>query len=227
MSGFLPSRHGLRFANSFPGWPVPFDVPGMPSLSVTHGLCGGMAAAAMDYFADGRDIPETCGVPRQGTALYRYLYARQLATFGRAGRYIAQFVAWMALPDGSRHGTRRRSYDHVRRIRAELDRGNPAVIGLVYARSITRGRVWRNHQALAYDHSLCSDGSVTLRIYDPSFPGRDDLTILGTREVVARTGGGRSVYGLRCTQVTPGLEAKGVRGLFRILCNPVRPPDGL
>lgn len=50
--GFLPSRHGFAFVNSWPSEPAvvlttPFGKIGVGNASA--GLCGGMVFAALDY----------------------------------------------------------------------------------------------------------------------------------------------------------------------------------
>jgi hypothetical protein len=226
MTDFVPSRHGFRFTNSFRGLPVPFSIPGVREPSATYGLCGGMSAAAMDHFRHRATIPRNTAAPAKGTWLYNYLYSRQMTTFGVAGRYILQFISWMVLPTGTLHGTRKRTYDQFSGVRTELNNGRPVILGLVYV-SGGSGKVWENHQVLAYGYSRGNNGAATIRIYDPNYPGNDGVEIRAAREVVGRTGLGRNrrdVYGFRCTQVIPGRGSKSVRGFFRIACSPKRPP---
>jgi hypothetical protein len=230
---FQPTLHGFNFRNSFSGYPIPVDIPHLPPPSENYGLCGGMSAAACDFFAADRPIPESQSVPAKGTRLYDYLYQRQLATLGESGAYILRFLAWMALPDDNVHGVRGLTYrDELPAIRGELDQDRPAVIGLVYVSSKESMRVWENHQVVAYAVTEPSnpDTSFALRIYDPNLPNRDDITISCKRVRVARLSvlfWSRNVYGLQCVQHVPGKADRQVRGLFMMRHSRRTPPADL
>jgi hypothetical protein len=229
VQAFQPTLHGFKFRNSFSGYPVPFNIPLLPPASGAYGLCGGMSAAACDFFAANRPIPATESVPAKGTSLYDYLYQRQLATLGESGSYILKFLAWMALPDDNIHGTRSLTYrEELPAVRRELDQARPAVIGLVYVSSSESLHVWENHQVVAYGISETSGAqtSFTLRVYDPNHPGRDDITISCERVRVARLRvifWWRNVYGLKCVQHVPGKGDRRVRGFF-LMRHPRRVP---
>ena len=62
------------------------------------------------------------------------------------------------------------------KVRAELDAGRLAMIGLVRTVDNDPFKLNRNHQVLAYGYDL--DGSqLTLLIYDPNWPNDDDVTL--------------------------------------------------
>jgi hypothetical protein len=230
---FEPALHGFKFHNSFSGYPIPFDIPRLPPPAENYGLCGGMSAAACDFFAAERAIPASQSVPAKGTRLYDYLYQRQLATLGESGAYILRFLAWMALPDDHVHGVRGLTYrDELPAVRRELEQGRPAVIGLVYVSSNESMRVWENHQVVAYavDESPNPDTAFVLRIYDPNLPNRDDITISCERMRVARVRvlfWRQNVYGLRCVQHVPGKPDRQVRGFFLMRHARRKPPTDL
>ena len=50
------------------------------------------------------------------------------------------------------------------------------MVGLVRRATISPFDLTQNHQVLAYAYEVAGD-AVTLRIYDPNWPGRDDVTI--------------------------------------------------
>lgn len=232
---FQPSMHGFKFVNNFSGYPLPFSIPSLPNLSAVskaYGLCGGMASAAYDFVLAGRNIPTLTTAPAQGSILHRYLYRRQVDTFGAMGEYIAKFAQWMVLPDDTILGTQKRTYDEFEEIRAKLDDGNPVVLGLVYVSGSDSLEIWNNHQVLAYSYSEVSATTIDINIYDPNYPLRDDATIRAERVPVGTTfvpgvpPRKRTVLGFKCTQRLSNLN-KTVHGFFAMPYVPVVPPADL
>ena len=221
---FKPSLHGFKFANSFPGYPLPFSLPYLPGLaevSKIYGLCGGMTSAVYDFFLAGRPISPRKEIPSKRTKLYKYLYKRQLDTFGAFGKYIARFVKWMSAPDDTLHGTWKRTYDEFTRIRSTLDDENPVLLGLVYVSWRDTLALWQNHQVMAYGYTKVSDTVFHIHIYDPNFPEQDQMVIRAEKVAVA----GGLAQGLKCThQQLDGAFSKNVRGFFTMPYAPVPPP---
>jgi hypothetical protein len=58
----------------------------------------------------------------------------------------------------------------------ELDAGRLALIGLIRIASWNPMQLTRNHQVMAYGYAEDGRG-VTLDLYDPNWPDRDDVTI--------------------------------------------------
>jgi hypothetical protein len=184
-TAFLPTKHGFPFANCFPrGTPV-FEVP-TPLGRVRvgdagGGLCGGMVFAALDCFLHGVPVPREPALP-----LVRYLARRLMASwnfpFG-----VLRYYDWQRRPGVSRFAGGVRvlagvSYltiaEEWPRVRASLDAGMPAPLGLVQARSFNPRQLPRNHQVLAYGYELDEPaGGLTLRVYDPNYPNDDGLTL--------------------------------------------------
>jgi len=189
--GFLPSTSGFRFPNRFPHVPVRrIGVPGVLDIPIgdaSDGLCGGMAFAARDYFEAGRPPPTDPDPPAEGTPLFDYLVERLFDSFGLPlgpGRYLGLMSP--ALPDGdpflarlglAPHG---RAWRTIReewpRVRAEIDRGRPAPLGLVRVKSWSPIDLKQNHQVLAYGYELDGD-RLLIRIYDPNHPGDDGVSL--------------------------------------------------
>jgi hypothetical protein len=239
---FRPSTHGFRFTNSFTGWPLPFDIKSVigiavPKPSDNYGLCGGMSAAAWDYYAAGRPIPENTTPPSKSTSLFQFLYQRQLATFGRRYTYIQKFFTWMARPlnqplssalDGTRKLTRA-GYPSVER---ELSDKGLAVIGLVRVKATSSLAIWKNHQVLVYNSREFRDhrGTTTpvrtiiLDIYDPNHPKNDEVTIECKEVVVGKTLRRRPIYGFKCVQHVPKKPDETVRGFFLMKHGRALPP---
>jgi hypothetical protein len=60
--------------------------------------------------------------------------------------------------------------------KAAIDRGELVPIGLVRVAAMNPRKLTNNHQVIAYGY--VEDGrGVTLRLYDPNWPDRDDVTI--------------------------------------------------
>jgi hypothetical protein len=219
---FRPSVHGFGFANRFPGYPLPFSVPTLLRASIYYGLCGGMCYAALDFLLAGRGILQDASPPEQGSRLHRYLYRRQIASFGLFGSCVFRFAAWTALPDYTPFGTRRRTYDQFQAVRARLDSGQPVVLGIVYVSVAETLAVWKNHQVLACDYSQVSEDRLDIQIYDPNLPQDDTVVIRAERVAV-----GEGIFGLRCTQKAAGQAEKKVRGFFIAPYRPVMLPVSL
>lgn len=180
--GFLPSRSGFRFANRFPSQPL-FRLPmlcpgGLPIGNAANGLCGGMVFAAHDFFRAGIPVPEDTTPPASGSPLYRYLVRRMFDSFCLPWGPL-RYYRWMAAPE---RGTAAPSWKTIRqeipRILAEIDAGRPAALGVIRVHSRNPLQVGKNHQVLAYSYRCNEDrGCLTLGIYDPNYPGRDDVML--------------------------------------------------
>jgi hypothetical protein len=178
VAGFLPSRHGFAFANTWP--------PATPArtihLGLLHvgigdvgrGLCGGMAFAARDRFERGIPADPDLRAPDPGTALFDEIADRQFDSFGPLWTIPLRF--WAA----SMAGDRRRLRDTVRAalpaIRAEIDAGRPPMIGLVRQAGWNPLALGLGHQVVGYRYDA-SPEVVTVAVYDPNHPGLDDVTI--------------------------------------------------
>jgi hypothetical protein len=255
---FRPSVHGFKFPNLFSGIPLPPTLsallPRVSQIGGRYGLCGGMSAAALDFYLQrDRRIVSTEETPAKGTPLYNYLYDRQIATFGPVGRYIGQFAAWMAMSLNGRNGLRKRTADNLvgpKGITRDLDNGRPVVLGLVFATIRGGGilsrlspdqgkKLWDNHQVLAYGYSRGPDESATIKVYDPNYPGNsetnDEIVIHCERMQVAtrrvHVSGlrfeQRPVYGYKCELRRGATRLKTIRGCFRIDYTPTTPPATL
>ena len=159
-----------------------------PKVASVYGLCGGMCAAAYDFILAGRYIPETGEVPHQGTHLQRYLFQRQMDSLGGLGEALVKVAQWTSLPDDTPVGTMRRSADEFSPLRQKLDEGNLVVLALIYARATSLKElaklIFNNHQVLAYGYQQDAAGAITVQIYDPNLPAKDDVQILAEPVVV-------------------------------------------
>lgn len=223
---FTPSLHGYRFVNLFKGAALPFSIPEIPGLiriSGTYGLCGGMAASAYDHYLYGRQIPQRTGVPRAGTALQRYLYRRQMDSFGTLGEYILKFARWMKTPDDTRDGLLALTWSEFQQLRTRLRDNQASILGLIYAKGGKLSGLFLNHQVLAYALETADEEHFTIRIYDPNHPGRDDVAIRAERRSVADEAG-QPVDSLFCEQWLGEQKTHPIYGFFLMPYIPIRPP---
>ncbi|GEM_PF-1561683 len=254
---FFPSKHGFAFKNAFTGSPLPEPLQdlGLEELvdaPAIHGKCGGMSAAAADYFFARKDRPGASRPPRPRSALYNYIAQRQIDSLGPFAVQAATFMEFMLLPDrladiargtqstpftGSRHSAASRTLTSVAPLISRLRQGELVPLGLVYvyapgmvkpdvskegnvkkgepgrtdeknqagrasgraegkqaaaANAGHAGMPWENHQVLAFaaefvparedsptkvEGERVNQGYDRIRIYDPNFPGRDDIEL--------------------------------------------------
>lgn len=189
--GFLPSTSGLHFANDFPHVPdltVQLLGKEIGLGDAANGLCGGMAYAVRDLFQAGVAPPPLTSPPSKG-ALFDYLVLRIFASFDLP-RGVLTYLHLMSplLSDGETWASEHALAPHGRawttvrqewpKVRRDLDGGKPSPLGVIQVKSNDPRKLGINHQVLAYGYALGGEGDreVTLRIYDPNFPDRDDVT---------------------------------------------------
>lgn len=145
-------------------------VRGVAQRWATFGLCGGMAQAAIDRWPNRGGLP-TADLERD--ALRALLRRRQADTLRASlGRFLKHWVAFKTRPDYSPHPPLEAELRHeLARIRASLEAGRPALLGLVGDAPDPFG----NHQVACFGLEDAGDGDrldVTLQVYDPNSPGR-------------------------------------------------------
>jgi hypothetical protein len=180
LEGFLPSLHGFHFANAWRSGPTvrfgPLDPRWIGIGDAADGLCGGMVYTAGDLFIAGVATPPDREPPDNGSPRFRAIVRRQVES-----------LAWLTVPvrywlrsalGGSVGGDRARAAFESEwpKARALLDAGKPAMIGLIRVASADPRKLTRNHQVMAWGYAEDGRG-VTLRLYDPNWPDRDDVTI--------------------------------------------------
>ena len=176
---FLPSRNGFAFPNSWPSEPaVVLQIPRGGRLGIgnaARGLCGGMVFAALDYWHAQSEPP--VARPAAGTPLYQFI-VRRLVDSWHIPSGVLRYYYWMNLPDGG--SGRGVSWRTIRqqwpRVRASIDAGRPAPLGVVTMASWWPGLLGRNHQVLAYGYEVSGD-EVRLAVYDPNSGPADDIQI--------------------------------------------------
>jgi hypothetical protein len=180
VDGFTPSVHGFHFPNAWPHGPTvkigPFDPRWLGIGDAADGLCGGMVYTAADLFLAGLPVPTDREPFANGSSRFRAIVRRQVES-----------LAWLTVPfrywlrsalGGSFGGDRARATldREWPKARAELDAGRLVLVGLIRVASADPRALTLDHQVLAYGY--VEDGrGATLRLYDPNWPDRDDVTI--------------------------------------------------
>ena len=191
--GFLPSVHGLRFANRFPPGPTltfaGLDPRRLGFGDASAGLCGGMALTTRDLFEAGVAAPLDPTPPENGSPRFRALVRRQVESldwFRVPLRYLDLQALRPDPPTGlaALLGREPPRVDALLRewprIRAEIDAGHPAIVGLIRASGGSPWMLTRNHQVLAWAYEVASAGvgqTITIHVYDPNHPASDDVTL--------------------------------------------------
>lgn len=178
--GFLPSTNGFHFANAWPPGPTVrlglLDPRIVGVGDASTGLCGGMVYTVADLFAAGVPVPADREPPANGSPRFTSIVRRQVESLALMTVPV-RFWVRMAL-GGSFGGDRARST--LERAwptaRAEIDAGRLVPIGLIRVSSANPRNLTKNHQVIAWGYAEDGRG-VTLRIYDPNWPDRDDVTV--------------------------------------------------
>jgi hypothetical protein len=177
VTGFLPSTHGFHFANRFAPGPtlkVGLLDPRLVGIGdASAGLCGGMAWYVRERFATGRPIPADTEAPVNGSPLFRAIVRGQVRSLRW---FLTSFRFWWAGvigPERSLRATRERVWPAIRRA---IDAGRLPLVGLVRHQGASPWAMTASHQVLVYGYETGDEG-VTLRIYDPNWPDRDDITL--------------------------------------------------
>ena len=111
--------------------------------------------------------------PAIGSALFRALVRRQVQSLDWLRAPLRFWWMGMIGPERAVHRSRAVEWP---RIRADIDAGRLATVGLVRHRGLSPWRLAQSHQVLAYAYEAEGD-AATLKVYDPNWPGRDDVTV--------------------------------------------------
>ena len=176
--GFVPSIHGLHFANRFPSGPTlrfgPLDPRWVGVGDAAAGLCGGMSWLVRERFQAGLPIPADAVAPGNGSTLFRALVRRQILSLDWL-RGPLRFW-WMGLR-GPEWARRRSLQEEWPRMRARIDAGRLALVGLVRHQGWSPWQLTGSHVVLAFGYAVdAGSGAITLRLYDPNWPDRDDVS---------------------------------------------------
>jgi hypothetical protein len=126
-----------------------------------------------ERFEAGLPLPRDTEAPVNGSAFFRILVNRQVRSLDWL-RVPLRF--WWMGALGPERAARRTRETELPRIRATIDAGRLAMVGLVRQTGWNPFKLTRNHQVLAYAYEIDGD-TVTLRLYDPNWPSRDDISV--------------------------------------------------
>jgi hypothetical protein len=177
---FVPSSRGFHFANAWPSGPTvkfgPIDPRIVGIGDASTGLCGGMVYTIADLFAADVTVPPDVQPPANGSPQFKSIVRRQVESLYWLTVPI-RFWIRMAL-GGALGGDRARSTLEREwpKAKAEIDAGRLVPIGLIRVAAKNPRKLTNNHQVIAYGYAEDGRG-VTLRIYDPNWPDRDDVAI--------------------------------------------------
>lgn len=205
---FNAVEHGFAFSNSFVN-----NVLTIPSLGIkvtTKGRCGGMAAAALDYWHAGLAVPASTSLPQDGTLLADYVYRRLMDTFVDNGAKFVHYATSLDHPTWLRgKGVARMTReDELPRLRNAISAGCPVLLGLTAARDVTQ--IGNDHQVVA--HGYDQDARYTyVHVYDNNNPRQEVTLKLTTVDDPAE-------------RAITGSNGKTWRGLFVESYTQKRPP---
>jgi hypothetical protein len=179
IAGFLPSVNGLHFANRWETGPTIrlgiLDPRLVGVGDAKSGLCGGMAWFVRERFGAGQPIPADVTAPANGSPLFKAIVRRQVLSLGWM-RVPLQF--WRAATMDPATLARWTLEAEWPRIRAEIDAGRLAMVGLIRHHGWNPMQLDRDHQVLAYAYETGgTTGPTTIHLYDPNWPNRDDVTL--------------------------------------------------
>jgi hypothetical protein len=179
--GFSPSVHGFHFANTWPSVPAFWLGFGLVRLGLgdaARGLCGGMSQAVRDRFERGEAPPADAVAPAEGTPLFAEIARRQLDSFDRLLFVPLRF--WRVALEPASARDRESATKAWPAIRAEVDAGRLAMIGLVRSAGANPLRAELGHQVVGYRYDETAE-RVAIGIYDPNHPGDDAVELVMER----------------------------------------------
>jgi hypothetical protein len=179
VDGFLPSVNGLHFANSYPSGPTvklgALDPRWVGVGDADAGLCGGMSWFVRECFENGRTVPADASAPVNGSPLFKAIVRRQVMSLDWLRGPIKFWLAALSSPERLRRKTLEIEWPRIKR---DIDAGRLPMLGLVRHRGWNPFDLNKDHQVLAYGYDTAGpDGPTTIRVYDPNWPDRDDVSI--------------------------------------------------
>jgi hypothetical protein len=186
VAGFVPSIHGFHFANtwpSVPAWSIGFGVLRLGLGDASRGLCGGMSHAVRDRFERTEPPPSDALAPAAGTALFGEIARRQLDSFDRL--VVVPWRFWWASVQPEADRARATASEAWPAIRADVDAGRLAMVGIVRTTGTNPFRSELGHQVVGYRYAETAEG-VTIGIYDPNHPDDDAVELVMGRDAAGR-----------------------------------------
>jgi hypothetical protein len=150
-----------------------------------------MAWYVRERFAAGLPIPQDREAPANGSALFQALVRRQVLSLEWMRTPLG---FWLMAGQGADGAARRTRDSELPKIRQTIDGGRLAMVGLVRHLGWNPMAQTESHQVLAYGIDTKA-GTTTVRIYDPNWPDRDDITI-SIEPAAIRQSTGEGLFGI-------------------------------
>lgn len=178
VAGFLPSRHGLHFANRFPPGPtvrLGFIDPRRIGIGdASSGLCGGMSWYVRERFMADQAVPLDTEPPANGSPLFRALVRLQVKSLEWLRTPLGFWWIGAFGPERVARRSRQREWP---RIRATIDAGRLAQVGLVRHKGLNPFNLTTSHQVVGYGYAIEGE-TIRLNLYDPNWPDHDDVAVV-------------------------------------------------
>jgi hypothetical protein len=180
VANFAPSANGFHFANAWPPGPTvklgPIDPRVIGVGDAKSGLCGGMVYTVADLHAAKVPVPDDREPFANGSPRFKAIVRRQVQSLAFL---TVPLRFWLRMALGGSFGGDRAKATYERewpKARDAIDRGELVPIGLIRVAGSNPYALTKNHQVIAWGY--VEDGrGVTLRLYDPNWPDRDDVTV--------------------------------------------------
>ena len=176
-TGFVPSKNGYLFHNSFN---YSFTFLGKDIYSAQFGYCGGMSFSAVDHFFRNDILTRQTNIPDEGESLYKEILGRQEDSLLK-GSIWWKIFNWQQRPStGHWHNPYHSMEFLVRRdewpnVKQHIDKKQPVVLVLIRKEGPNPLVLTENHQVVAYEYIVLNDTTVRIMIYDPNYPGNDNI----------------------------------------------------
>jgi len=127
-----------------------------------------------ERFISGQAVPSDTEPPANGSPLFRALVRLQVKSLEWLRTPLGFW--WIGAFGHDRIARRSREREWPR-IRATIDAGLLAQVGLVRHKGLNPWNLTRSHQVVGYSYTIETD-TIRLRLYDPNWPNRDDVAVV-------------------------------------------------
>jgi hypothetical protein len=127
-----------------------------------------------DRFVASQPVPPDTEPPANGSPFFRALVRLQVKSLEWLR---TPFGFWVMGAFGLDRIARRSREREWPRIRATIDAGRLAQVGLVRHKALNPFNLTKSHQVVAYGYTIDRE-TIWLRLYDPNWPDRDDVDVV-------------------------------------------------
>jgi hypothetical protein len=174
---FLPSAQGLHFANNYAHGPTvkfgPLDPRWVGVGDAANGLCGGMSFYVRDKYKGSLPVPADTEAPPNGSPLFKNIVRLQVQSLDLMRTPLHFWQLGRLGPDGAAKRSREVEWPLIK---ADIDAGRLAMVGLVRKTGWNPLKLTGNHQVVGWAYEVDGE-TITLRLYEPNWPNRDDVIV--------------------------------------------------